>query len=118
VTTFLPPHLEAMADTYKLFEWVDKVEERRQRYFLGLDQIQDVMTGVVERAPDESTLVTITKRMLELDRTFTGHIRQWEGSTNVHEQAFWEKVWEAGAAAIVSAYLAACAGNEWPERQG
>lgn len=104
-----------MAATYKLFEWVDQVEERRKRYFLGLDQIQQIMTGVVKRPPDEPTLVGITKGMLVLDRTFTGHISQWKGGTNLHEEEFWEKVCLAGAAAIVSAYLAACASNEWPE---
>jgi hypothetical protein len=110
----MAPHLQATAREYKLFEWVDKVDKRRRRYFLGIDDFKRLCLGVAEREPKEEKIIRYLVLAIEDDKTFTGHLMRWKNSSKLTEAAFWTDICTATAEIILERYLQACAENQWP----
>jgi hypothetical protein len=111
----LKPHLEQTAERYKLKDWVDTPEDRRKKYFFGIEGFKTLVRGMTEQDPAEDQIVNFLMQTIEKDGTFTRHIKQWKNGAKLVEESFWAQLFETGATLLLAAYVNACDQEEWPE---
>jgi hypothetical protein len=115
MTTF-PPYLEQTAEQYKLNDWVANVDERGKKYFSGIDSFKSEIKAITNSAPSEEQIIGYLVLVLGGDRTFTGYIKKWKGSSALIEEKFWEQLYKAAAYVLLTAYAESSERNEWPEQ--
>jgi hypothetical protein len=115
MSTF-PPYLEQTAEQYKINEWVAKVAEREKKYFRGIDIFKTLVKEVTSLDPGDEMIIKHLMTVLEIDRTFAGHIKKWKGSSSLTEEKFWVQLYMAAAYVLLMAYTEDCERNKWPEQ--
>lgn len=111
----LSEHERIIRDEFDLKGWVQKVPERRSRYFgwcsRAVEVVQEVNGG---EEPEHATVIESMLGLLQEDDTFFDHAAKRKNSEFLADGENWFPLRRACAAQIYREYLVAVEKNEWP----
>lgn len=100
-------HHRALYRLYHLAKFLDAAQGRRDRYFTAVDKSRGTLRWALERDPSEQEVLSLIALILGKDRTFLPYVSKHGGASQALDPDHWRFVLEAGAGAIMGAYLIA-----------
>jgi hypothetical protein len=100
-------HHHALCKLYHLKKFLGAAKGRREAYFEGVARARATLETVSKREPHDLDVVSMMAVVLGKDQTFLPYVSRHGGAAHAIDPAKWRRVLEAGAGAIVGAYLIA-----------
>ena len=105
---------DALRDEYRLAGWVQQSEQRREFYFGWCDYASRELTRLTSGCePKPESLVWTLVAALGEDESFADYVRE-HGGLFLTDDRNWDKLYRAGAATILEAYLDEVEKGTWP----
>lgn len=105
-------HHRVLCRLYHLARFLSAAKGRQDEYFEGIVQTRATLRRVLQREPPDQSVVSVIAAILGQDRTFLPYVSKHGGASQALDAAKWRLVLEAGAGAIVGAYLIALEGGQ------